>query len=132
MWALLILIVKESLGGGTVHFPEHDVDDHVAEKEGHVAGEPLDPRKLVPGVSSCDWEPQAILGELLYDHGGEQVSNKINQNKKCIRFHSELALVWDVVQLAASDISTARPLLNTFVKKLSGDTVWFLLLLLLP
>lgn len=43
-----------SLGGGTVHFPEHDVDDHVAEKEGHVAGEPLDPRKLVPGVSSCD------------------------------------------------------------------------------
>lgn len=43
-----------SLGGGTVHLPEHDVGDHVAEKEGHVAGEPLDPRKLVPGVSSCD------------------------------------------------------------------------------
>lgn len=42
-----------SLGGGTVHLPEHDVGDHVAEKEGHVAAEPLDPRELVPGVSRC-------------------------------------------------------------------------------
>ena len=50
----LTLSLLISLGGGTVHLPEHDVDDHVAEKEGHVAGEPLDPRKLVPGVSSCD------------------------------------------------------------------------------
>lgn len=43
-----------SLGGGTVHLPEHDVGDHVAEKEGHVAGEPLDPRERVPGVSRCN------------------------------------------------------------------------------
>lgn len=67
-----------SLGGGAVHLLERDIGDHVAEKEGHAAGELLDSCKLGPGMSSCDWEPQTILGEIFYNHGGEQVSNKIN------------------------------------------------------
>lgn len=49
----LTLGLLVSPGGGTGHLPEHDVGDHVAEKEGHVAGEPLDPREPVPGVSRC-------------------------------------------------------------------------------
>lgn len=43
-----------SLGGGAVHLLERDIGDHVAEKEGHAAGEPLDSCKLGPGMSTCD------------------------------------------------------------------------------
>lgn len=46
--------VLMSLGGGAVHLLERDIGEHVAEKEGHTAGEPLDSCKLGPGMSSCD------------------------------------------------------------------------------
>lgn len=74
----LVRTLLISLGSSAAHLPEHHIDDHVAEQKGHAASEPLHSGKLVPGLSSRNREPQIILGELFYNHGGEQVPKEIH------------------------------------------------------
>lgn len=125
----LIHTLLISPGSGAVYLPEHHIDDHVAEQKGHAASEPLDSCKLVPGMSSCNWEPQIILGELFYNHGAEQLPTKIHQNRKDMRFHSESALDQDVVcPNTTNDITTAQPLFHTSVKSFQMTDNMILLL----
>lgn len=70
------------LGRGSTHLPEHNVDDHVTEEQRHAAREPLHSGKLAPRMSGCNREPQVVLGELLYDRGGEQAAKMRNQMRK--------------------------------------------------
>lgn len=101
-----------SAGGGPAHPPEHEAGDQVAEQKGRAACEPLGSRKLVPGMASGNREPQGVLGELLHDHGGEQVSENTNHNRRGMRFRSESALDEGVACPATSCIATTPPLLT--------------------